>query len=73
MLNELLCQQADAINWPKCHAGELRWEAFCAKTYPGKEFLTPKTDTLERMADCSATEFSRLAAFEVKASRRYWA
>ncbi|MDV7394527.1 hypothetical protein RZS08_24305, partial [Arthrospira platensis SPKY1] len=60
------------IDWPKCQLGEKRWDAFCAAKYPGKDFLTPKTDTLERMADCSEQEFSRLAASEVKASRKYW-
>ena len=72
MLNELLGHQT-AINWQTCHVGEARWEAFCAKKYPGKKFLTPKTDTFERMADCSEAEFDRLAKAEVKASRKYWA
>lgn len=60
------------IDWPKCERGEKRWDAFCAANYPGKDFLTPKTDTLERMADCSEREFSRLATYEVKSSRKYW-
>lgn len=61
-----------AIDWGKCCRAEKRWDAYCDSRYPTKEFMTPKTETLEKMADCSEREFFRLAAEEVKASRKYW-
>lgn len=67
-----LTGSASAIDWPKCQRGEKRWDDYCAKTHPGKTLMTPKTDTLESMADCSKREFSRLASKEVKANRKYW-
>lgn len=63
---------ASVIDWPRCKRGEERWDAFCAKEHPDKTFITPHTDTLEAMADCSSLEFARLASIEVKTSSKYW-
>ena len=38
---------------------------------PGKKLMTPRTVTLEEMAECSAERFEALALGEVAANKRH--
>lgn len=46
--------------------GEARWLRYCNKTYPGKQFVTPRTNMLKRMAKASDVYFKKLVRQEMK-------
>jgi len=54
------------IDRDNCDKGIHRWDCFCARKYPGLVFMTPRTHTLESMANCLNSEFVKLANKEVK-------
>lgn len=50
--------------------GEARWRRYCNKTYPGKQFVTPRTNMLKRMANASDVYFKKLVRQEMKSDEK---
>lgn len=56
------------INWAKVRAGERRWGEWKDRYMSGERLITPRTGTLEEMAECSDQRFWSLALDEIEAN-----